>query len=229
MKLLYLYNCAVLISYENSSILVDGLFDNNNLFDEMPKECKSNVLKRKPPFNNITALLFTHCHADHFNKQMQETYRKSYPETLVLSPSTIGENKKGIIRCGDFQIAYLETGHIHTGMKEGKHFVYQIAVADKKFVFTGDMHPDRLDEVIKCFGCDVDAFFINPALLLYEMKCPEKTALAEINNIYIYHIPSEERDNFYYRKATINISKKVKRILGDVKLLTEPMVEVEVN
>lgn len=228
MELLYLYNCAVLISCENSSILVDGLF-NNNCFDEMPDECKTDILMKRPPFNNVTALLFTHCHADHFDALMQETYTKYYPETLVLSPNTIGKDKNGKIECGEFQIAFLETGHIQTGMEEGKHFVFQITIEGKKIVFTGDMHPDKLDEVIDSFGSDADAFFINPALLLYEMKCPENTALAEINNIYVYHIPSEEKDDFLYRKATININKKVKETLGDVKLLIGPMVELEVR
>lgn len=226
MKWTYLYNCGIVITYRETILLIDGIFEKDNeYFDKMPDPFEQALFYGETPFEKIDALLFTHCHADHYSRTMVERYTAAFPATQVISPETILMDEQGRIICGDFEITYIETGHIPTGIREGKHYVFEICAGEKRMVLTGDMDPEKLADIIRRFGTDADVFLVNPALLLYEMKRPEETLLRRIKNLYVYHIPSEARDVYGYRKAALSIMSRVEQHLGKVTLLLDNMME----
>lgn len=228
--LTYLYNCGVLLSCGEDRILIDGLFGKeNNFFDILPDEYEQALLSGKAPFEDITALLFTHCHGDHYSRRLVDQYMQAFPQVQVISPETVLTGDSGAISCGSLKIEYSETGHIPTGRDEGRHYVFGIAAGGRNLVFTGDMDPAKLEDIIQRHGVDADAFFINPAMLLYEMKAPDKTLLQNIENLYVYHLPSEARDLYGYRKATFSSLNRIRTHLGGIKLLPDNMQDIEIG
>ncbi len=224
-KILYLYNSALLISYGSESILIDGVFEEENIFDKMPDGYEEDLLNRHAPFDNVIALMFTHCHPDHYNDRVVESFRMKYPDIPVISPVKVnGEymhSPSGKFAIGPFEISYFDTEHIYVGQEKCPHYVYKVCVGKKEIVVSGDMNPDKLDEIVSRYGNDADAFFINPALLMYEMRMPENTLLKGIRNLYIYHIPTEMNDDYGYRKATLSLNKKINDHLGNVVVLMD--------
>lgn len=226
-KILYLYNSALLISYGGEAILIDGVFEERNIFDKMPNGYEESLLNRQTPFNNVIALMFTHCHPDHYNDRVVEEFRRKFPDIPTISPIKVnGEcihSPSGKFVIGPFEISYFDTEHIYVGPEKCPHYVYKVCVDKKEIVVSGDMNPDKLEEIINRYGIDADAFFINPALLMYEMKNPETTSLKEITNLYIYHIPSEMNDDYGYRKAILSLNKKINTHLGNAVVLMDNM------
>lgn len=229
LRVRYLYNCGVMLSYGDTSILIDTLFEKNNGFDEMPEMCETAIFEKRAPFENVSGLLFTHCHADHYSVASVERYCRMYPETVILSPETLEERREEMpkgaprkeIRCGDFAISCIETGHIPTGKDEGPHYIYVICAGGRQIVLSGDMDPVKLPEVAEAYGSSADMFFINPAMLLYEMKNGETTLLKRVKNLYVYHLASEAGDRLGYRRMTLGSLGRIRRHLGDITLLLE--------
>lgn len=227
-KMLYLYNSGIMISYRNEAILIDGLFNDDNPFDRMPYECREDLLNKNGIFKNLKCLLFTHCHKDHYDEKGIEDFISKHKDTIIVTPEKVNNellrSSSGCFKVGGFEISFVETGHIGPGFETCRHYVYKICVGEKKIIVTGDMDTLNLNTVLERFGTDTSVFLINPAMLMYEMKTPETTLLNEVSNLYIYHIPSEGKDELGYRMMTKGIFNKVKKLLGDVKILDENML-----
>ena len=225
LKILYLYNSGVLLSYGGEAILIDGVFDDRNIFDKMPPGYKGTLLRREIPFDNLNALLFTHCHDDHYDSETVNSFAAEYEEAQIIAPVEGWDvkltGKQGSFILGSFEIEYLKTRHIFVGPLTCDNYVYKITAGSKTAIITGDADPESLNRIINVFGSDADAFLINAATFLYEMKRPETSILNQIDNLYVYHLPTEANDDYGYRKATVSVMNKAQQYMLNTKYLLD--------
>lgn len=225
LKVLYLYNAGILLSYGNDSILIDGVFDDRNIFDKMPLGYRETLLRKEMPFENVKGLLFTHCHDDHYDAETVKKFTDKYADAEIVAPR-LGMDKKLAEECGKFSVGvfdieYLKTRHIFVGELTCDNYVYKVSIGNKTVIVTGDTDPESIEKITNVFRKDTDAFFINAATFLYEMKHPETTSLGQVKNLYVYHLPSEGNDDYGYRKATVSIMEKAKRVINNIEFLLE--------
>ena len=225
LKVLYLYNSGVLLSYGEDSILIDGVFDNRNIFDKMPPGYRETLLRKDIPFEHVNGLLFTHCHDDHYDGETVELLADKHGDIDIIAPIGAWNNKLkgecGELTIGMFKVEYLKTRHIFVGPLTCDNYVYKITAGDRSVIITGDTDPESLGKIIDAFGYDADVFLINAATFLYEMKRPEDTLLKQVKNLHIYHLPNEENDDYGYRRATVSIISKAEKYLSNTKDLLD--------
>lgn len=225
LKVLYLYNSGVLLSYGNEAILIDGVFDDRNIFDKMPPGYKETLLRKEIPFEGLKGLLFTHCHDDHYDDNTVNEFAGRHNEAWVVAPAAGKDDflkgEQGSFSLGAFEIEYLKTRHIYVGHLTCDNYVYKVTAGNKSVIITGDAEPESLDKITERFGNDADIFLINAATFLYEMKRPEATLLKQIKNLHVYHLPTEENDDFGYRKATVSMKERAEKYLTNIKYLLD--------
>lgn len=230
LEILYLYNSGVLLSYGEEALLFDGVFDDSNFFDKMPPGYKETLMKKEIPFEHVNALLFTHCHNDHYDADTVNKFAGKYSTAEIIAPIEGYEDKLigewGMFTIGLFDIEYLKTRHIFAGDLTCDNYVYKITAGERSIVITGDTDPNSFDKIIDRFGKDADVFLINAATFLYEMKRPEDTLLKHVKNLFVYHLPTEANDDYGYRKATISVINKAKSYLNNVNYLLDNMKDI---
>jgi L-ascorbate metabolism protein UlaG (beta-lactamase superfamily) len=87
-KVHYLGNEALLIEYQKSKILFDPFFHNNfNYYTLVPEQVRKDIFANKPPYDNISAILVSHAHGDHFDANDVIRYLKSYPDVKLIAPA----------------------------------------------------------------------------------------------------------------------------------------------
>lgn len=240
LKIKYLLNCALLLEYKNSKILIDGLFDGRHIFDSYPPAFEENIYSKEEIFSGLSALCFTHCHFDHYDDSKVLKYIKMNPDDTILVPSNHGLPARvvsndlnikqmgmpaggiGKINIGDFEISYLKTGHITYDYPE--HYCLHIKAGGNTVIVTGDMHPEYYAKLPAFFDMESCISFFNAVSIWKASQAQTVFELPGTKNIY--HIPSEEHDQYGYRKNTLSLLKKYRGLYPDVHFLTESMVEI---
>lgn len=70
-KATFIANGGVLIQYQNSKVLIDGLYDADNpKFDAPSSTITKKMIAGTSPYNGIDFLLATHAHTEHFDAAM---------------------------------------------------------------------------------------------------------------------------------------------------------------
>jgi L-ascorbate metabolism protein UlaG (beta-lactamase superfamily) len=84
----YLGNEALLIEDQHTKILFDPFFHNNfNYYTLVPEQVRKDIFANKAPYNDISAILISHAHGDHFDANDVFRYLKSYPKVQLIAPA----------------------------------------------------------------------------------------------------------------------------------------------
>lgn len=82
----FIANEGVLISVNNSKVLIDALFDNPNPeYEAPPKDMQENMVSGQAPFNNVELVLVTHNHPDHFSPSLAARFMESNPNAVFMA------------------------------------------------------------------------------------------------------------------------------------------------
>lgn len=83
----YVANEAVLITNGNKKVLFDPFFHQAfGTYQLVPKETKGAIFSGTPPFDNLTAIIISHAHGDHFAADDVLEYLQKYPDTRLIAP-----------------------------------------------------------------------------------------------------------------------------------------------
>lgn len=84
----YVANEAVLVINGDKKVLFDPFFHKAfGIYQLVPQSTKQAIFAGKTPFDNITAIVISHAHADHFAADDVLRYLKDYPNTKLVGPS----------------------------------------------------------------------------------------------------------------------------------------------
>ncbi len=83
----YVANEAVLITNGNKKVLFDPFFHQAfGTYQLVPEETKEAIFNGTPPFDNLTAIIISHAHGDHFAADDVLRYLQKHPNTQLIAP-----------------------------------------------------------------------------------------------------------------------------------------------
>jgi len=85
----YIANEGFLIASGKKTVLVDALVLNPWGYDNTPPGVLDRMIQKKPPFERIDLLLFSHAHADHFNAGLAVRVLEAHPETVLVGNDAV--------------------------------------------------------------------------------------------------------------------------------------------
>jgi L-ascorbate metabolism protein UlaG (beta-lactamase superfamily) len=83
----YVANEAVLITNGDKKVLFDPFFHQTfGTYQFVPEETKQAIFSGAAPFDNLTAIIISHAHGDHFAADDVLKYLQKYPNTQLIAP-----------------------------------------------------------------------------------------------------------------------------------------------
>ena len=83
----YVANEAVLITNGDKKVLFDPFFHQAfGTYQLVPEDTKQTIFNGTPPFDNLTAIIISHAHGDHFAAEDVLKYLLKYPNTQLIAP-----------------------------------------------------------------------------------------------------------------------------------------------
>jgi hypothetical protein len=208
---------------------------------------KDQILHSVGMFANIDYLLFTHSHEDHYDSKNVISYLKANPTVkLIVSEGALPDKELQDLQdssnsrifflergkslhefsSGSTKISFFRTKHLEYQIKEcDDHYSIQIEDEKKKIFIAGDLELNA-EETEKLFqNNSFDAVFFNP-MVLYKPDWINNYLSVNASRKYIYHIPSEANDRFFYRKITLHHYNLLKEKLQNSQLLMDEMQKI---
>ena len=83
----YVANEAVLIINGEKKVLFDPFFHTAfGIYQLVPEDTQQAIFSGTPPFDNLTAIVISHAHGDHFAADDVLEYLLKYPNTHLIAP-----------------------------------------------------------------------------------------------------------------------------------------------
>ena len=83
----YVANEAVLITNGDKKVLFDPFFHKAlGIYQLVPQETQQAIFNATPPFDNLTAIIISHAHGDHFSAKDVLKYLQKHPNTQLIAP-----------------------------------------------------------------------------------------------------------------------------------------------
>lgn len=214
-------NAGVLIEHNGTGLLVDGIHhEPGHLFSRVAEQDLHLMRQGTGIFKNLTYLLFTHEHPDHFSPRyvlqlihsrqiqglflphtangshelsllVQEARNRAIPLwELGLSP---GKTQQ-ITLSYNLRVTVIGTRHMGPGYQTLRNDCFLITLAGKNILLTGDA--DHVREYFKkpLANVDLDVLFINP---IFYHNLQGQKIIHEIfcpRHLVIYHMPFAQDD-----------------------------------
>jgi ankyrin repeat protein len=90
LEVTYIANEGFLVASGNQKILIDTLSGTSfGIFLVTPKTIIQDMVKAKPPFDNINLMMVTHKHGDHFDQKLTENYLLNNSNVVLLCPKEV--------------------------------------------------------------------------------------------------------------------------------------------
>ncbi|MFT6779052.1 MAG: L-ascorbate metabolism protein UlaG (beta-lactamase superfamily) [Paraglaciecola sp.] len=83
----YVANEAVLITNGDKKVLFDPFFHQAfGTYQLVPEDIQNAIFNGSPPFDNLTAIVISHAHGDHFDADDVFKYLQKHPNTQLIAP-----------------------------------------------------------------------------------------------------------------------------------------------
>ncbi len=221
-------NAGVSVAINDYKVWVDALYGNaEKPFSSMDETLAQRVLHSEE-FANPGYICYTHCHADHFCKDLTEEAMRIWPEAKVFLPQQ--ELKKQTLVQGEvyqfsdkaLTIQFLKLPHEGRQYQTVKHYGLLLQLPGCNILLPGDCEiaAPALEHAIKDMKIHV-AVLDFPWITLKKGQAFIKDVI-KAEHILAYHLPFEEDDTNHYRDS----ARKAAAILAqttDVRLLQHPM------
>jgi len=231
-RITYISNAGILADFGGKKILIDGLYNSKvPFFRNLPPEIKKQVLGGIPPFDNISLLLFTHEHTDHFEaistaeflRQEKNAYlignRKVVGEVTRLDPDL--DKKCLFVDLAPGNSAYININSINVKMislwHEGKEYAdvqniaFLLEAAGKKVLHVGDAKPSVENFApFPLAGAGIDLLVAPFPFLSLPSARKVIEKYLKPRKIAVIHLPHREDDRFGWINATKKSFDRVK-------------------
>jgi len=222
-KILSVANAGVLISDGAHAVLIDALFTEHTHGYSAPSEAVlSDMLNQRPPFDHLSAILFTHLHPDHANVNLFEriadkSVRLIFPRTegsvmdriktrlTIQNPMTLLEGEpvlrlpgvngvNGANGVNGITIEAIPTAHYGGAAYATQHYSYLLTFGEATIFVSGDADP--ADEKLLAILPHRE---IAAAVVIYPMLATAAgraliTKTIKPARLVLYHVPFAEDD-----------------------------------
>lgn len=224
-KVTFLVNAAVLLEYNGTKLLVDGIYDEKgHCFSNLSAKQWKDLKEGNGDFSDIGYLLFTHAHGDHFSAERVAEYLEYQRPKAIFLPwcdiEAFGALRKKAEEKGipcvlpdaalckrtifrpepDIAIRVLWTGHLDKLYRDVVHFCYLLTCGEKNILLTADVDFTK-ESFAELQGITPDAVFVNP--LMIQSKEGRRLLFGgalQAKTRIIYHIPFAGDDKMGIRE-----------------------------
>lgn len=233
-------NAGVLLCCGDEKILIDGLHSGDGKgFDGVPEQIKEMVIEGRGIFEDVTTLLITHHHGDHFTQSDVDDFLFHHKTAYVFAPqkAQIRESKQGVWhRVEDRTKAYhisetikivaFETAHQGKEFADVVHYGYGVEFEGKRFVFLADGDLKEGDLANAFQGEMETTVFLNPLHLhTKEQREMIKRELSPKQGV-VYHLPTTSSVMSFLRTMVQQDISKYGCELPPVTVLTTPLQQI---
>ena len=156
-------------------------------YTAMDRQAAEALCDGKGAYGAVSALLYTHCHADHFDAAMARRFAES--GRAVFAPEA-GCPAHGTLTGPGWRAEFFRVPHSGAEYRDTPHCTYLVTAGGKTLYFAGDADYSTGEQAALLRNRSIDAAFYNP---IYTF-CPENIALMHAigaKRNYICHLPGE--------------------------------------
>ena len=176
-------------------------------------------------------IVCTHCHPDHFSKQLTEAAMGLWPKATVILPQAhftdqmLVSGEEFIHRHEEVTLHLIRLPHDGEQYRDCIHYGLVITAGEKTILIPGDCKTaaEELAQAVQGLGIDL-ALLNFPWLTLKRGKVFVDQILMPAN-ILLYHLPFPQDDTCGYRAAAQKAAQKE----GNAHLLWEPLQTIELE
>jgi len=225
LEVTYIANSGFLFTSGSNRVLIDAIYLDGEVWEAPSKKILKSMVAGNPPFKNITHLLVSHYHEDHFDATLTAKFLVNNPKTylitnkqtdsvmrrvLKMDPQFKRPEQSKIIETPMFGMETYESGSLRIKCMAQRHMGkedynvmsmgFLIDFSGKKVLHIGDA--DFTEENFKDFGLEdenIDLAFIHYRFLL---DCEGRRIIDEYikpKKIVVTHIPYDELRRDYKR------------------------------
>ncbi len=208
-------NAGVCVGFGDTCIWVDALHRQkapgfSALSDDLLAQMAAH-----PAFQNPSAICYTHCHGDHFSRELTEQAARRWPQARILMP------EPGIHTLGDIRLSFLPLPHEGSRYASVPHCGLLLSGGGRNLLIAGDCATGS-DALSRALGDTPvhGAVFPFPWLTLKKGREMLKDRFSGAVLLF-YHLPFAEDDENGYRAAARRARLQLPD--RDIRLLTEPL------
>jgi L-ascorbate metabolism protein UlaG (beta-lactamase superfamily) len=223
----YSANCGISLTVNGTRIWIDAVHSVRMEPYSPVSEAMWATMKTHPDFTDPCAILFTHCHDDHFSAAMTEEAMRLWPDAKVYLPGSTIENaitlkeKEERFRAGALDILAVRTYHEGEEDRFEPHYSFFIGDGEERVFVSGDAEVGCRDLRERFEGQRIHtAVCIFPWLTLGRGRDAIRESMRP-DHLLICHIPFAEDDAYGFR-SMIEAMAKLHPDVADTRFLTEP-------
>lgn len=192
-------NAGVSLEFGGHRILVDALHTHKVPgFSTVDKSLQGKML-RCAAFQHPELMVYTHCHPDHYSKELTAAAMQLYPTARLLAPETPFEEQAW--KFGDLELNFLRLPHEGAQYTDVLHYGILLSWKNKHILIPGDCETASpiLAEAVKDIAINV-AILNFPWLTLKKGREFVNTVLRPKHEI-VCHLPFEADDTNGFRQS----------------------------
>lgn len=225
LEVIYIANSGFMFSSGTTHLLIDALYLDAEVWETPSKQIQKDMMKGAPPFKNISHMLVSHYHADHFDATLVSRFLVNNPKAMLLTnhqtdsvlqkiyktdqqlnrPNQIKVINTPMFSSGNYESGQLKVttlGQRHMGKEDStvESLGFLVELGGKKILHIGDA--DYTDENFAGFNLEnehIDIAFIHYWFLL---DCEGRRIVETYikpDKIVLTHVPYDELRRNYKR------------------------------
>lgn len=201
-------NAGLYLHAGETGLLIDGIHQGGSEgCSNMPQELESDMMRHRGIFDNLSALLFTHLHPDHYDKlgvmfvmsgeNPPQLYAPGVVEPLIQErPLPLGGRA---IQIGQAEIFALETIHDGRCFCHEPHWSFLIRMGGEMIFIAGDalLESDRPELRTYLGRAPLEMAFLNYYQLASRGGRDFLQRYAP-RRVFLYHLPFPKDDKYHY-------------------------------
>lgn len=192
-------NSGLFLYYRGCGLLVDGLSEGEKVgMSPLPPALCAQLESGQGLFAHLSALLFTHLHADHYSAPLAQRLCAVRPKLSLIAPEADFREPAQFF-VGPFRIRSFPTVHDGKEYVNTPHDAFLIEAAGERILLPGDAgFSEGADYFTGFCPGGADIMFINP----YQMLSAKLRTLLrqwQPERVFLNHLPYPQDDTFQYR------------------------------
>ena len=220
-------NAGISLCINDKKIWIDALHNNAVAgFSTVSPELLAQM-SRHEAFRAPDVICCTHCHLDHYSKELVGRARQQWPQAELILPQRefsdqiLVEGESMSVQAGGVELRFFALPHEDVKYEEVPHYGAVITVDGVSVLVTGDceMASPKLAQQIQ--GLSLDLALIDFPWITLPKGREFIREHINSNHLLIYHLPFAEDDRWGYRAAAERCVKLLET--EDIRLLYAPL------
>lgn len=221
-------NAGVCVSVDNHNIWVDALHRKKQAsFSTVTPELQKKMLTCEA-FFHPEHICYTHCHGDHYSKELTQAAKSLWPEAKLYLPEPefaeqfLIEGDVCTFSQSNLTLQFIKLPHEGAQYADVKHYGLIISAGDCRILIAGDC-ATASPALAKALG----GMSVHLAILDFPWATLRKgraflTDTLNAKHILLCHLPFAQDDTQGYRLAATQAAQALKHRL-EIRLLLEPL------